>query len=133
MLTFPAISALTLGATIILQMGLAFNTSRARFKLNQSLGDGGKHEVIALSRAHGNLAENASIVLITLALLESSGANSIGVALLAAVFFAGRVFHPFGIAIKKSPNAPRFLGSITTYMVGFISGGWLMITAAQLI
>ena len=114
-------------------MGLAFRTSSGRFKHQQSVGDGGKYEMIARSRAHGNLAENAPIILLTLALLEGAGANAIGITALAAVFFLGRILHPFGIAIKKSPNAPRFLGSLTTYMVGFISGGWLLLTAAQML
>jgi len=133
MLTFPTITALTLGATIILQMGLAFRTSSGRFKHQQSVGDGGKHGMIARSRAHGNLAENAPIILLTLALLEGAGANSTGIAVLAAVFFIGRLLHPIGMGIKKSPNAPRFLGAFTSYMVGFISGGWLMLTAAQML
>jgi len=133
MLEFPAITALTLGATLILQMGLALRTSGGRYKFHQSVGDGNKPEMIARSRAHGNLAENAPIILLTLALLEASGANTIGIITLATVFFVGRLLHPIGMAMKKSPNTPRFLGAFTSYMVGFISGGWLLLTAAQML
>jgi len=133
MLEFPTITALTLGATIILQMALAMRTSTGRLKYAQSVGDGGKAGMIARARAHGNLTENAPIILLTLALLEASGANSLGISVLAAVFFAGRVLHPFGMAMKKSPNAPRFLGAFTSYMVGFVSGVWLLLTAAGML
>ncbi len=130
MLIFPTVTALTLGATIVLQMALAMRTSSGRLKYEQSVGDGGKAGMIARTRAHGNLTENAPIILLTLALLEASGANSIGVSVLAAVFFVGRLLHPIGIAMKKAPNAPRFLGAMSSYLVGFISGAWLLFTAA---
>lgn len=129
MLTFPTITALTLGATIILQMGLAMYTSGGRFKHGQSVGGGGKAGMTARMRAHGNLTENAPIILLTLGMLEASGANRTGIIILAAVFFGGRLLHPIGMGMKKMPNAPRFLGAFTSYMVGFISGGWLLLTA----
>ncbi len=133
MLTFPAITALTLGATIILQMGLGMRTSMGRLKFSQKMGDGGKPEMVARIRSHGNLAENAPIVLMTIALLEATGANSVGILSLAGAFFIARLLHPIGIAMKKSPNAPRFLGTMSTYMVGFISGGWLLVIAAKML
>ena len=129
MLEFPTITAATLGATIILQMALAMRTSMGRFKFEQSVGDGGKAGMAARSRAHGNLTENAPIILLTLGLLEASGEDAVGVTILAVVFFVGRLLHPIGMAMKKSPNAPRFLGAFTSYMVGFISGIWLLVTA----
>ena len=131
MLAFPTITALTLGATIILQMGLGMRTSMGRMKFSQSVGDGGKPEMAARMRSHGNLTENAPIILLTLGLLEASGANATGIIVLAAVFFLGRLLHPIGIGMKKAPNAPRFLGAFTSYMVGFASGIWLLVTAAQ--
>lgn len=129
MLEFPTITAATLGATIILQMALGMRTSVGRLKFKQSVGGGGKEGMTARMRAHGNLTENAPIILLTLGLLEASGEDSIGIAILAAVFFAGRLLHPIGMAMKKSPNAPRFLGAFTSYMVGFISGIWLLVAA----
>jgi len=132
MLAFPTITAMTLGAIIILQMGLGMRTSTGRLKFKQSVGGGGKAHMTARMRAHGNLTENAPIILMTLGLLEASGANRTGIIVLAAVFFAGRVLHPIGMA-RKSPNAPRFLGAFSSYMVGFIGGGWLLLTAAQML
>lgn len=129
MLEFPTITAATLGATIILQMGLAMRTSMGRLKLGKLKGEGAKAELAVRVRSHGNLTENAPIILLTLALLEASGANSIGISALAAVFFIGRVLHPIGMAMKKAPNAPRFLGALSSYLVGFISGIWLLVTA----
>lgn len=130
---FPTITALTLGATIILQMGLGMRTSMGRMKFSQSVGDGGKPEMAARMRSHGNLTENAPIVLLTLGLLEAAGADTTGITILAVIFFAGRLLHPIGMAMKKSPNAPRFLGAFTSYMVGFASGIWLLVTAANML
>jgi len=133
MLEFPVITAMTLGATIILQMGLGMRTSMGRLKFSQSVGDGGKPEMVARIRSHGNLAENAPIVLMTIALLEATGANSTGITALAVVFLIARLLHPIGISMKKSPNAPRFLGTFSTYILGIISGGWLLVTAANML
>ena len=129
MLSFPTITAATLGATIILQMALAMRTSLGRYKFSQSVGDGGKSEMSARMRSHGNLTENAPIILLTLGLLEASGEDSIGITILAAVFFVGRLLHPIGMGMKKSPNLPRALGAMTSYLVGFTSGIWLIVTA----
>ena len=129
MLAFPTITALTLGATIILQMGLGMRTSLGRQKFSQSVGDGGKPEMAARMRSHGNLTENAPIILLTLGLLEASGEDTVGITILAVVFFVGRLLHPIGMGMKKAPNAPRFLGAFTSYMVGFASGIWLLVTA----
>ena len=133
MLEFPVITAMTLGATIILQMGLGMRTSMGRLKFSQSVGDGGKPEMVARIRSHGNLAENAPIVLMTIALLEATGANSTGITALAVVFLIARLLHPIGISMKKSPNAPRFLGTFSTYILGIISGGWLLVTATNML
>ncbi len=126
---FPTVTALTLGATIILQMALAMRTSMGRMKYHQSVGDGGKAEMAARMRSHGNLTENAPIILMALGLLEATGANTTGIIALAVVFFAGRLLHPIGMGMKKAPNAPRFLGAFTSYMVGFVSGIWLLAAA----
>lgn len=133
MLEFPIVTAATLGATIILQMNLAMRTSFGRIKFEQSVGDGGKSGMAARMRAHGNLTENATIILLTLGLLEASGANRTGIIVLAVVFFAGRLLHPIGMSAKKTSNVPRFLGAFSSYMVGFISGGWLLLTAAKML
>ncbi len=90
-------------------------------------------EMAARMRSHGNLTENAPIILLTLGLLEAAGADTTGITILAVIFFAGRLLHPIGMAMKKSPNAPRFLGAFTSYMVGFASGIWLLVTAANML
>ena len=129
MLEFPVITAATLGATIILQMGLAMRTSMGRLKFGRQTGDGAKAELMIRVRSHGNLTENASIILLALGLLEAKGEDAIGIAILATMFFVGRLLHPIGMAMKKAPNAPRFLGAMSSYVVGFASGIWLLVAA----
>ena len=128
---FPTITAMTTGALVILQVVLSMRTSFARIEHKQSLGDGGNPDLIARSRAHGNLSESAPIILIMFGLLEVSGANSFGVALLAIVFIVGRVLHPIGMSMKKTSNLLRLLGAMSANIIGVLGGAWLLLVAAQ--
>ena len=130
---FPNITAMTTAALVILQVVLAMRTSMGRIQHKQSLGDGGHADMIARSRAHGNFTENAPIILLMIGLLEISGASTVGIALLALVFFAGRILHPIGMAMKNTSNIPRMLGAMSANLVGFIGGAWLLLVATNII
>lgn len=129
MLVFPTITAATLGAIIILQMLLGLRTSIGRLNLRKNSSDEALADLTVRVRSHGNLIENAPIVLLSLGLLEANGGNALAISVLAGTFFIGRLLHPVGMAMKKAPNAPRFFGAVTSYMVGIISGVWLLVTA----
>lgn len=129
----PIITAFTTGATIILQMVLGFRISLKRNQLKQSLGDGNFPALGARIRAHGNLTENAPIILLTFALLELIGANTYGLILLAIAFFGGRLLHAISLEREPNTNKLRFWGSLSTYIVGFIGGAWLLFSAAILV
>ncbi len=126
---FPTVTALTAGFLIILQMVLMFITASARGKYKQGLGDGGKPQLLARIRSHGNLAENAPIVLIVLGLLETAGANTMALTIGAAAFVIARILHPIGLAINSGSNAPRFIGAVGTVMIGIFGGAYLIYTA----
>jgi hypothetical protein len=126
---FPTISALSTGVLVILLMGLGFYTSMGRLGFKQSLGHGDNRELEKRVRTHGNLAEHAPIVLLALALIEMSGADRRGVAILALWFVIARMLHVLGLLGKSGPNTPRFLGSASTYVVGMLAGAWLIVIA----
>src|SRR4249919_942386 len=99
-LTPPVISAFTAGILIIMQIALMLGVIGARRRNRQSLGDGGNKELLAATRRHGNLAENAPIFIAGFALLELLGANQVSLAVLCAAFVLGRISHVIGLSMK---------------------------------
>jgi uncharacterized membrane protein YecN with MAPEG domain len=79
-----------------------------------SLGDGGHEEGLRLIRAHGNAAETIPIFLILLGLSEGMGAPAWVVALLGAVFLAGRVLHGLQFVLDRPGFTMRMWGMILT-------------------
>lgn len=128
-MTFPAITATATGFLSILLMALGLYTAFGRLKHRQSLGHGGSDELEMRMRRHGNLAEHAPIVLLTLALIEISGGDRRMVAALAVWLVAARLLHPIGLN-TKGPTVPRFLGAASTFAIGAIAGLWLLAIAA---
>jgi hypothetical protein len=121
-LTPPLITALATGVLIILQMLLLFLVVGARRKAGQSLGDGGHPQVLQASRRHGNLAENAALVLLALALFETLGGDRRLVEILAGLFLLARISHAIGLSLKKTVNPLRVVGVLTTVGVGVVLG-----------
>ncbi len=74
-MAFPAIAALTGGVLIIMQYLLVVWTGAGRGKHQVAIGTGNVQEVEMRVRTHGNLAENAAIFVVALALLELSNMN----------------------------------------------------------
>ena len=138
-LTVPAVSALTAGVLIILQMFLLLTVVFARRGNQQSLGDGGNADMLRSIRRHGNLAENAAIFVICAALLEMLGENRMTVEILCAAFVLGRLSHAIGLSFGRSVNIFRFLGATTTVIVGIAVGvqliriAWPLVNLSELI
>jgi hypothetical protein len=116
--TLPVVSAITAGVLIIGQMGLMFAVAGVRFKVRQSLGDGGDALLTRVSRRHGNYAENAGIFVASLALLEMLGAVRPFVSGLAALFIVGRILHAIGLSQTKTSNPWRIAGVFATIGAG---------------
>ena len=121
-LHIPAISALTAGVLIIIQMLLALAVAAARRKNRQSLGDGGNPDVLRAMRRHGNFAENAAIFVAGFALLELIGGSPQTVGVLCAVFVAGRLSHAYGLSRSNTVNVFRVGGIVATVGVGLALG-----------
>ena len=129
MLAYPVITALSAGVLIILQILLMLHTSNGRLKYQKGLGDGGEMQMLIRMRMHGNLAENAPIFLIVMALLEVAGVNQIILAIAAALFVIARIVHPIGLMQTNGRSMFRFFSTIYTMLLGFVGGIYLIITA----
>ena len=73
-------------------------------------------------RSHGNLAENAAIILLVLGLLEMAGTSRMIITLACVLFVFGRLMHPVGLFISHGTSLPRGIGVVSTMLVGMIGG-----------
>ena len=105
-------------ACVLALMGLilAARVSRVRMKHRISLGDKGNEELMVRMRIHGNFIEFVPFVLILMALLESSGANSTALTVAGAVLVVSRFMHAFGMP-RPAPNIFRAGGASLTYLL----------------
>jgi len=124
--TLPLISAATAGVLILLQSILMLAAGTKRVKHKQLLGDGGQDDLLRAVRRHGNLAENAAIFVISLALLEMIGADGQFVSGLAVVFVAARLSHAIGLSFANTRNVWRVMGASVTALCGLAVGGLLV-------
>ena len=91
------ITLLTAAAAAILNIWLGYRIAQHRHEFKVSVGDGGHEPLLRRMRAQANFIENAPFFLILLGGLELSGANRIGLAVVAAVFILARIAHPYGM------------------------------------
>ncbi len=126
-LPVTAALAAALGALLLL---LAYDTVRNRFRTQTSFGTGDDEKLTRASRAHGNLAEHAPIAIILVGLLEHSGANHMGLMIVAGVFLLARLLHAAGLYMnppaKGGPPLPRAVGVILTWIVIATLCGWTL-------
>jgi uncharacterized membrane protein YecN with MAPEG domain len=132
-LTVPAVSALTAGVLIVLQMALLLTVVLSRLTNRQSLGDGGNAGMLRAIRRHGNLAENAAIFVVCAALLEMLGGNRLLLEILCAAFVLGRLSHAIGLSLGRTVNIFRFVGTVATVAAGIAVGIQLIAISLPLV
>src|SRR4051794_13179991 len=91
------VTLVTTAAAGFVNIWLAWGVSRLRYDLGVTIGDGGQEPLVRRMRAQANFIEHAPLFLILLAALELSGANRLGLAIIAAVFIMARIAHGFGM------------------------------------
>ena len=124
----PVTAMVAAGCAILLVI-LAVDTIRHRLRAKVAFGDGGDAKLTSASRAHGNLAEHAPIVLIMLGLLEYNNADGTVLCWIGSIFLAGRVAHAIGLYTPSEPSKapiPRQIGVVVTF-------GTMLVLAAMLV
>ncbi|MGD1926332.1 MAG: MAPEG family protein [Paracoccaceae bacterium] len=136
---FPIIAATTAGILLVMQQALMLNVGMHRTKLKMGTGFGEDLDMERLSRRHGNLAENAGIFIVTLALLELYVGSGTAVSGFAATFVAARVSHIIGFSslagshLKEGSKLFLVLragGATLTALVGLVTGMYLFYQVA---
>lgn len=124
----PYVSILTAAIVLAMQVLLMAPVIWLRRTGKTSLGDGGRPELEAAIRRHGNLAENGAIFVVALALLEMSGGR---VVVPAAIFVAARLCHAIGLSLPSKSNIFRTLGIVGTVGVGLVLAARLAMVALR--
>ena len=125
MLTLFYASSLT-----ILALVLSFLTGRQRFKTETNLGLGDDFGMLQITRAHGNLIENALFFLILMFLLETvAEVSSVFLMVLGDIFLLARIAHAYGITRPEAKSIFRMLGTLGSIIVLSIQSIWGLIIA----
>jgi len=99
----------------VLNIWLALRINSARSASGVYLGDGGNEAVQRRMRAQANYVEYTPFVLALIIAIELSGKGSWWLAVVALVYFVGRIGHGFGMdggALLRG----RFVGTIITLL-----------------
>lgn len=131
-MTLPVTAALAIAMATLLLL-LAIDTVRHRVRTRSAHGLADDARLTSASRAHGNLAEHAPIVIILVALLELSQANHMALMVVSGVFILARLLHIHGLYNPKEGGPPltRSLGVILTWLVILGLIGWILLMLFQ--
>ena len=112
----------------LLALALAFLTGRQRFKTGTNLGLGEDFGMLQITRAHGNLIENALFFLVLLYLLETvAQIPNIYLLIMGDVFLLARLAHAYGITRVDGKSIFRAIGTLATILVLLVQSTWGMI------
>lgn len=112
------ISGLYIALTGLLAFALMFKVIGIRKALGIGIGDGGNHTLSVAMRAHGNLLENAPIVLLLFIVAEVGGLPAYLLHIFGVVWIVARILHAVGmIKGNGGTHAGRFMGVVFTWLV----------------
>ena len=106
----PEISIIAAAVLITMQMTLMLAVGMHRASAKIGVGHGEDEQLHRKIRRHANLAENAALFLIALALAEISGASSFYLSILAGLFVIARMAHAVAFTSTSGSHTPQ--GSI---------------------
>ena len=114
----------------ILALILSFLTGRQRFKTETNLGLGDDFGMLQITRAHGNLIENALFFLILMFLLETvAEVSSVSLMILGDIFLLARIAHAYGITRPEAKSIFRMLGTVGSIIILSVQSIWGLIIA----
>ncbi|MEH6736419.1 MAG: MAPEG family protein [Shewanella sp.] len=112
------ISGLYAGLTALLVLALSYKVVKFRRVNKIGIGDGGHQGLSIAIRAHGNLIENAPIVLILLALAELNGMPVYLIHCLGTAWIVARLLHAIGLNQGQGGHHfGRFWGVLITWII----------------
>tara|TARA_B100000700_G_scaffold29735_1_gene28651 strand:+ start:172 stop:588 length:417 start_codon:yes stop_codon:yes gene_type:complete len=117
------------GSLSVLALFLGIKTGQKRFSkdANITIGVGDNFELLQITRAHGNLIENAFFFLILSALLEIVGEIPVlALYILGDVFLLSRIAHAYGITRPGAESIFRMLGATGTFLVLVTQSIWAL-------
>jgi hypothetical protein len=117
-------------ALVFLNMWLGGRIAKLRGQYKVSVGDGGHEPLLRRMRAQANFIENAPFFLILLGGLELSGANRLGLALIAIIFIAARIAHAYGMDGGDLGRWRRY-GIMTTGLTTLALALWAIFVAVE--
>jgi len=121
----PLYTGMFAAALMTLQIVLMGLVIGRRGNNNVLIGTGGVDAVERAVRAHGNLIENAPMLLVCLALIELIGGSDIWVLALGSAFLIGRLMHAIGLSISLGVTVWRFIGTVGSMITMLIAAGYL--------
>lgn len=95
----------------LIWLTLWMGVTAARPGFNQSIGDGGRPELLLKIRRHGNFIEWVPFVLLLMILAEAQGAGALWLHAAGALLLLGRLAHPFGLKIERADHPLRYVGN----------------------
>ena len=131
----PVISATTAAIILALQLILMITVGMHRVKTQTNIGVGEDADLERKIRRHGNLAENAAIFLIVLALAELVGGSPSILCWVAIAFVVARFSHAIAFSSLSGSHGEggskifvlaRVIGAFGTFVSGLFLAGYLI-------
>ncbi|MEM7329954.1 MAG: MAPEG family protein [Pseudomonadota bacterium] len=124
-LTPPVFSALLAGVLISLQSVLMLTVGISRSGAGKGVGVDGDMKLERLVRRHGNLAENAAIFLVVLALYELLNGADLFALIVGVLFISARMLHVIGFSSDAGSHLVDIAGGRRLYVLMRASGAGL--------
>lgn len=101
-------------AILVVVLALRVVLHRGRHRIG--IGDGGDKALVKLIRVHGNAIENVPLALLLLLLLELNQTAPAWLHGFGIAIVLGRVLHAFGLSRSAGASAPRFAGTLVSWL-----------------
>lgn len=116
-LPVPLVTSLYAALLGLLAATLTVRVILGRVRTGVQAGDGGDARLAQAIRAHANLAEQAPLALLLIALAELAGTPPVGVHALGAALLVARSANAWGLSHSLGPTKPRQAGAGLTVLV----------------
>ncbi|MXO62133.1 MAPEG family protein [Qipengyuania oceanensis] len=114
MLTIP-VTLISVAVAALINLWLAIRVGQMRGTTKTIHGDDAGGPLTRRMRAQLNFVENTPFVLFLILALELEGRTGLWLAIVAAVYFVGRILHGIGMD-GDGPTKPRMIGTVVTML-----------------